>query len=58
MCGHGMVSFNLVRDTFDEVKEGRMTVAEGVTGLDRPCTCGIVNPVRTRAILEKPSKEA
>lgn len=53
MCGHGMLSFNLVREVFESVSKGKITVEEAIVKLDRPCTCGIVNPVRTRAILEQ-----
>ncbi len=53
MCGHGMISFNLVRETFEFVRKGLMTVEEAMVKLDQPCTCGIVNSGRIREILEQ-----
>lgn len=53
MCGHGMISSSLVRETFESVRKGKITVEEAMVKLDQPCTCGIVNPVRIRPILEQ-----
>ena len=53
MCGHGMISFRLVEETFKNVRRDKLTVEEAVRKLDRPCTCGLVSPARTRAILER-----
>jgi hypothetical protein len=53
MCGHGMMSFRLVEETFAQVRQGALSIEAAVEKLQRPCTCGLVNPARTRAILEK-----
>jgi hypothetical protein len=53
MCGHGIISFQLVEAAFEDVRRGKRTVEEAWRTLDRPCSCGLVNPARTRAILEK-----
>jgi hypothetical protein len=56
MCGHGMVSFGLARKMIDWVKEGRRTPEQAAVYLCRFCSCGIYNPVRACAILEKARK--
>jgi hypothetical protein len=53
MCGHGMVSHNLVKKLIDWVKEGRRTPAEATRYLARFCTCGIFNPARAETLFEK-----
>ncbi|RJP15665.1 MAG: hypothetical protein C4520_19780 [Candidatus Abyssobacteria bacterium SURF_5] len=52
LCGHGMVSFNLIKKVADEVKLGRMTPEQGAYLLAKPCECGAFNPVRARQVLE------
>jgi len=52
MCGHGMVSFNLIRKVIDEVKLERMTPAQGAWRLAKPCECGAFNPTRAEELLE------
>jgi len=52
LCGHGMVSFNLIKKVSDEVKLGRMTPEQGAYLLAKPCECGAFNPVRARQVLE------
>ncbi len=52
MCGHGMVSFNLIKKIIDEVKLGRMTPEQGAYHLAKPCECGAFNPTRAKELLE------
>ncbi|HID86825.1 MAG TPA: hypothetical protein EYP55_05530 [Anaerolineae bacterium] len=52
MCGHGMVSFNLVREAIEDVREGRVTPKEAALRLTLPCVCGVFNPVRAAQLLE------
>jgi hypothetical protein len=52
MCGHGMVSFNLIKKVVEEVKLNRMTPDEGAHQLAKPCECGAFNPTRAREMLE------
>ena len=52
MCGHGMVSFNLIKKIIEEVKLERMTPEEGAYHLAKPCECGAFNPTRARHMLE------
>jgi hypothetical protein len=53
MCGHGMVAFGLIRDMVAEVKAGRLTVREAAERLAEPCECGVFNPDRAAALLER-----
>lgn len=53
MCGHGMVSFNLVRRMVREVRQGHITLEEAGWILARPCSCGIFNPKRARDLLKQ-----
>jgi len=52
MCGHGMVSFNLVRRMAREVARGQTSLEEAGRILARPCSCGIFNPERARELLQ------
>ena len=51
MCGHGMVSFNLVRKMFYLVSMGQMSIDRGAELLAKPCVCGVFNPARAARIL-------
>ncbi|MCB2145289.1 MAG: hypothetical protein KQI81_02370 [Deltaproteobacteria bacterium] len=51
MCGHGMVSVNLIADTVDKVKNGDMSLAEASERLFRPCQCGIFNTDRAQKLI-------
>lgn len=52
MCGHGLVSYNLVRELADEVKKGRLTARKAGEMLAKPCICGIFNPERAAELIE------
>lgn len=53
MCGHGMVSFNLIRRLVREIANGRRTAEEAGRELARQCICGVFNPVRATEILRR-----
>jgi hypothetical protein len=53
MCGHGMVSPNLVRDLIRRVKKRKLSPWEASVILASPCVCGIVNPHRSEKLLHK-----
>jgi hypothetical protein len=53
MCGHGMVSHNLVKKLLDWIKEGRRSPAEATTYLARFCICGVFNTARAEELLER-----
>jgi hypothetical protein len=57
MCGHGMVSFNLVRKMIDYVKLRRLTAKEAARIMAKCCECGAFNPVRAEMLLEKVRKQ-
>jgi len=56
MCGHGMVSFNLIRKMIDYVKLRRLTPKKAATIMARCCECGVFNPARAELLLEKVRK--
>ncbi|OGO04372.1 MAG: hypothetical protein A2Y73_02455 [Chloroflexi bacterium RBG_13_56_8] len=53
MCGHGMVSFNIIRRMVDLVKRGRYTCRQAAQILAKPCICGCFNIHRAEILLEK-----
>ena len=52
MCGHAVVSPNLVRDAIRKVKRGRKSCWEASIDLASPCACGIYNPYRSAELLQ------
>ncbi len=56
LCGHGMVSFNLVRKMIDYVKLKRLTPKKAAHIMAKCCECGAFNPVRAEMLLEKVRK--
>ena len=53
MCGHGMVSFNLIRKMIEYVKLRRLTPKKAAKIMAKCCECGAFNPVRAEMLLEK-----
>jgi hypothetical protein len=53
MCGHGLISVQLVRKVFEDIRSGRTTMKKATEKISRPCLCGLVNPVRMEAILTR-----
>ncbi|MDI6726999.1 MAG: hypothetical protein QMD32_08520 [Smithellaceae bacterium] len=53
LCGHGMVSFNLIRKMIEYVKLRRLTPAKAAEIMARCCECGVFNPDRAELLLEK-----
>jgi hypothetical protein len=53
MCGHGMVSFNLIRKMIEYVKLRRVTPRKAAKIMAKCCECGAFNPVRAERLLEK-----
>ena len=56
MCGHGMVSFNLIRKMIEYVKLRRLTPQKAANIMGKCCTCGAFNPVRAEILLERVRK--
>ena len=52
MCGHGLISFNLVQSLVKEIRRGKKSLEEAANILARPCVCGVVNPSRARDLLQ------
>jgi len=52
LCGHGMVSFNLIRKMIDHVKLRRLTPGKAAKILAKCCECGVFNPTRAERLLE------
>jgi len=53
MCGHGLVSPNLVRDTIRRLKTGKVSEETACEILAKPCLCGIHNPSRSAELLQQ-----
>jgi hypothetical protein len=53
MCGHGMVSNNLVEQMIAYVKTNDRTPEEAAAYLACFCPCGIYNPARAKRLLEE-----
>ena len=51
MCGHGLVSPHLVRDTIRRLKTGKVSEEKACEVLAKPCLCGIHNPSRSAELL-------
>ncbi len=56
LCGHGMVSFNLIRKMIEYVKLRRLTPKKAARILAKCCECGAFNPARAEKLLEKIKK--
>jgi hypothetical protein len=52
MCGHGMLSFGLVRKLVEWVKQGRRSPEQAAATMARFCSCGVFNPSRACRLLD------
>jgi hypothetical protein len=53
LCGHGLVSFNLIQKMIEYVRLGRLTAKEAARIMGKCCECGVFNPVRAEILLER-----
>ena len=53
MCGHGMISRDLVAKAIEDVKSGRKTPHDAAVMVAQPCVCGIFNVTRAEKLLKK-----
>ena len=53
LCGHGMVSFALIRKMIEQVRLRRMTPGQAARLMARCCECGAFNPARAEALLAR-----
>ena len=58
LCGHGMVSFSLIRKMVELLRTRKLTAKEAAGVMARCCECGVFNPVRAEGLLEKMVKRA
>jgi hypothetical protein len=53
MCGHAMVSSNLIKDMAEKIDAGSITCKDAAKKLTRMCDCGIFNTYRAEKLLGK-----
>jgi hypothetical protein len=53
LCGHGMVSFSLIRKMMEQVRMRRLTPREAAEIMGRCCECAVFNTTRAERLLEK-----
>lgn len=53
MCGHGLISKQLVKDIVGKIKKEELSLEEGARKVAEPCECGIFNPMKAKKILKK-----
>ncbi len=53
LCGHGLVSFNLIRKMMEYVRLRRLTPGEAAKIMGKCCECGVFNTSRAEGLLEK-----
>jgi hypothetical protein len=53
LCGHGLVSFNLIRKMIEHVRMRRLTSREAAKIMGKCCECAVFNTVRAEHLLEK-----
>lgn len=57
MCGHGMISKDLVIESIEKVKNGTLTPKNAAERLAKPCICGIFNTHRAQKLFETIANE-
>jgi hypothetical protein len=57
MCGHAMISANLIKSMVDEIKTGTKTPDEAAKVLAPQCACGIFNPARAAKLMAAMAKK-
>ena len=53
LCGHGLVSFNLIRKMIEYVKLRRLSPKEAAKIMAKCCVCGVFNSARAEILLER-----
>lgn len=53
MCGHGMVSFQLIRKMIEQVRLRRLTPKQAAHMMGKCCECGAFNPARAEVLFER-----
>jgi len=52
MCGHGLVSHNLIRDRLEKVANGSITAQKAAEDCAQQCVCGIFNTKRAKELFD------
>jgi len=52
MCGHHMISSNLVEKFARDIKDGKITTEEAVRVMAKQCVCGAFNKARACKLIE------
>lgn len=53
MCGHGLVSANLIKEMVDNIRNNEQTPEEAAEVLAKQCLCGIFNTERAALLLRE-----
>jgi hypothetical protein len=53
LCGHAMVSANLIRDMVKKIDQGKITCKAAAKKLSLMCDCGIFNTYRAEKLLDR-----
>ncbi|TFH12496.1 hypothetical protein E4H04_13215 [Candidatus Bathyarchaeota archaeon] len=53
LCGHGMVSFSLIRKMMEQVRMRKLTPKEAAKIMGKCCECAVFNTTRAEHLLEK-----
>lgn len=53
LCGHGLVSFSLIRKMMEQVRMRRLSPKEAAKIMGKCCECGVFNTTRAENLLEK-----
>jgi len=53
LCGHGMVSFSLIRKMMEHVKMRKLTPKEAAKIMGKCCECAVFNTTRAEHLLER-----
>lgn len=57
MCGHAMISVNLVSKMIEDIKKGKTTPRKAAMELAAPCACGIFNVDKAEKLLNELSNK-
>lgn len=57
MCGHHLISPNLVRDVLTKYRSSKLSLDEAAERLGRNCVCGIFNLDRAKELILKNTKQ-
>ena len=53
MCGHGLITAQLIYDLAERVKRGSLTLEKAGIEISKPCVCGACNPERASELIAK-----